>query len=86
MVLNCFRLPCAPGCSASSRDGALPGGSAGITLAQEQQETLRVLLYCLCELSPQLGSDRRYLYCYVPLYHFCSLGLGLWKKSKGVGF
>lgn len=75
--------------AASSRDGALPaalpGGSARSMLAQEQQETFRVLLHCLLESSPQLGSDRIYLYCCVPLYHFCSLGLGLWKKSEGVG-
>lgn len=55
----------------------LPGGSAGITLAQEQQENFRVLLLCLLELSPQQGSDSRYLYCCVLFYPFCSLGLGL---------
>lgn len=64
---------------------ALPGGSAGMTLAQEQQETFRVSLHCLLESSSQLGSHRSYLYCSVPFYPFCSLGLGLWKKSKGAG-
>lgn len=58
----------------------LPGDSAGITLAQEQQENFRVLLLCLLELSPQQGSDSRYLYCCVPFYPFCSLGLGLFQK------
>ena len=64
---------------------ALPHGSARFTLAQEQQETSRVLLLCLLESSPQLGSGRRCLCCCVPVYRFCSLGLGLWRTSEGVG-
>lgn len=64
----------------------LPGGSAGITLAQEQQENFRVLLLCLLELSPQQGSDSRYLYCCVPFTLSAPWGGVYFKNLRWWGF
>lgn len=74
--------------AAPSRHGGLPvcdfaRWQCWNTLAQEQQENYRVLLLCLLELSPQQGSDSRYLYCCVPFYPFCSPGLVYFKNLRG---